>query len=124
MKIATIAGLVALSLFTAGCNSGCAPIQAVTSDKPLAGNTVIDEKALYIATAAQFGADKAAEQAVLNGVLKPGSAEALRIEGYLQKSYQAILAARQAKKAGDATTFSSRVQAAQDFASEAWKLIP
>src|SRR5688572_7447905 len=118
MKTFTVGALAALSLLAAGC-SGCQPIGTITGDKPLAGQTVIDEKALLVAEAAKLGADKAAAEAVRQGLLKPGSAQSVKIADYLQLAQNGLVAARQAKAVGDATSFGSRVASVQDLISKA-----
>lgn len=123
MKTFTLAAVAALSVLAAGC-SGCQPIGTLVGDKPIAGSTVIDEKALLVAEAAQLGADKAAAEAVRAGVLKTGSPLAVQIDDYLILSHTGLQAARAAKRVGDATSFNSRVASAQDAVAKAWALIP
>lgn len=123
MKTFAMGALVALSLLAAGC-SGCQPITALTGDKPLAGATVLDEKALYAAEAAMFGADAAAAQAVRSGLLVRGSPRAVQIADYLALAKTGLNAARAAYKVGDAASFGSRLASVQDLVSKAWALIP
>lgn len=123
MKLITVGALAALSLLAAGC-SGCQPIGTLTGDKPIAGQTVIDEKALYAAEAAMYGADAAAAQAVRQGLLKPGSAQSVKIADYLALAKTGLDAARAAYKVGDAASFSSRLASVQDLVSRAWAIIP
>lgn len=123
MRTMMLAALAVLSLGAAGC-SGCQPIGTLVGDKPVAGSTVLDEKALLVAEAAQLTADRAAKQAVLSGLLTPGSPRALQIDDYLKVSYTGLQAARSAYNAGRATDFTSRLRAAQDALGTALSLIP
>jgi hypothetical protein len=123
MKTFAIAGVLALSVLAAGC-SGCQPIAALTGDKPLAGQTVLDEKALLVAEAAQLTADRTAKQAVLSGLLTPGSPRAKQIDSYLALSHTGLRAARAAYNVGNATDFSTRLRSAQDALGTALSLIP
>lgn len=123
MRLITIAALAVLSILAAGC-SGCQSIGTITGNAPVAGNTVADEKALLVAEAAKLGADKAAAEAVRQGLLVPGSSRSVQIADYLQTAQNGLLAARAAKAAGDATSFSSRVASVQELVAKAWALIP
>jgi hypothetical protein len=123
MKTFAIAGVLALSVLAAGC-SGCQPITALTGDKPLAGQTVIDEKALYAAEAAMLGADTAAAVAVRQGLLKPGSPQSVQIADYLALAKTGLNAARAAYRVGDATSFNSRLASVQELVGKAWAIIP
>lgn len=120
MRILSAGALAALALMTAGC-SGCAvlnPNQGVLSA------TLTDEKALYAAEAAFYGANAAAEAAVDNKLLTPGSVLAVQVADGLAKANDALKAARAAYRAGDAKTYSDKLAAVQGFVVAAWALIP
>lgn len=120
MRIFNAGALVALSLMTAGC-SGCAilnPTQGALTA------TLNDEKALYAAEAAFYGANAAAEAAVDNKLLVQGSPTAVQVADGLAQAHDALNAARAAHKAGDARTYSDKLGAVQEFVASAWKLIP
>lgn len=88
-----------------------APMAACTT-VPTGGvfeQTLVDEKALYAAEAAYFGAATAAEAGADAGVLR-GETAAL-VAGYLQTAYDALLVARQAQAAGN--TADAHVAAAK-----------
>lgn len=123
MRHLALAVVAALSIGAAGC-SGCQSIGALTGDKPLAGETVLDEKALYAAEAAMLGADTAAAVAVRQGLLQPGSATAVRIADYLSLAKTGLDAARAAYKVGDANSFTGRLASVQALVGRAWALIP
>lgn len=107
-----------------GCSSLTAATAAVTSDKPIAGATLLDEKVLYAAEATLYGADTAADAAIDAGLLDPGSPQAITIADGLATAHGALTAARAAYRVGDATTFAARAAAARDAATAAWALIP
>jgi hypothetical protein len=111
------AGLIGLA--ACGGPSGCASI-----DRPVAGQTVVDEKTLYGLTAGYFGIEAAAEAAADSGLLKPGSEEALRVANGLVKARQAVIVARSAYRAGDAAGSAEKLAAAQSLIGEVWTLIP
>lgn len=120
MRLLNVGALAALALMTAGC-SGCAvlnPTQGVLSA------TLTDEKALYAAEAAFYGANAAAEAAVDSKLLVKGSPEAVKVADGLAMAHDALGAARAAYKAGDARTYSDKLAAVQGFVATAWKLIP
>lgn len=123
MRHMILAALAVMSLGAAGC-SGCQAVSALTGDKPVGAATVLDEKALLVAEAAQLTADRTAKQAVLSGLLKPGSPRALQIDDYLEVSHTGLKAARSAYNAGRATDLTSRLRAAQDALGTALSLIP
>jgi hypothetical protein len=123
MKIATTAALVALSLLGTGC-SGCTALSALTNYKGVLSATTVDEKALYAAEAAFYGANTAAEAAVDNGLLKAGSPDAVKVADWLQQAHQALLVARAAYAAGDAGSFTAKIAAVQNLVAQAWALIP
>lgn len=112
------ATLVALAVIVAGC-SGCT---VSARDPTNLTQTVLDEKALYAAEAAYFGAATAAEVAVDNGYLTGPRAE--QVNKAQSAAYTALLAARAAHRAGNAATYQAKIAAAQDFIGQAWALIP
>jgi hypothetical protein len=120
MKIVFVSAAIALSLLGAGC-SGCSTL---ASDKGVLSATTVDEKALYAAEAAFYGANTAAEAAVDNGLLKPGSPDAVKVADWLQEAHAALLVARAAYAAGDAGSFTAKISAVQNLIAQAWALIP
>lgn len=114
-----VAGLGALALATAGC-SGC----SVLKSGGFLSETKLDERALWTAEAAFFGANAAAEAAVDGGLIKGGSPEAIKIADGLAAAHGMLDAARKAYALGDAATFGSKVSAAQSLVSSIWATIP
>lgn len=121
MKLLSIAALAAVAILSSGC-SGCSTTPDL--NKPVLGQTVVDEKALYAAEAALFGANTAAEAAVDAGILKPGSLDAIKVADYLQTAKAALDAGRAAYRLGDAGTFAAKIGASQTLIAQAWALIP
>lgn len=123
-RLFTGAALALTALLSSGC-SGCSVLQKITSnDHAVLGQTLVDEKALYAAEAAMYGADTAAGAAVDSGLLKPGSPDAIKVANWLEEAHKALLVARTAYHAGDAKTTLDRLSAAQAFIGQAWALIP
>jgi hypothetical protein len=92
-----------LLIIAAAALSLAAPLAAcggLTADPPLA-ETLADERALFAAEAAYFGAASAAEAAVDAGVLS-GEPAGLAAD-YLDRGYAALQVARRAHAAGNAT---------------------
>lgn len=112
--------LAVAALAAAGC-SGCS---ALNPNRAVLAETVIDEKALFAAEAAFFGAASAAEAAVDVELLQPGDASAVKIADALDKAHDALVAARAAYAVGDAQGYGEKIAALQGFVAEAWKLIP
>ena len=84
--------------------SGCAALRSVTSTAARAELTAT--QALYVAEAAFEGASMSLERAVDSGALK-GPAAAKARAAY-DKAHAALLAARQAKAAGDQALVSAK----------------
>ena len=120
MKLFHVSALVALSLFTAGCNSGCAPIQAAVSGKPLAGGTAIDEKAMGAVDALGISTNHLLTAAAKSGKLSRAQLlQAQEIRRNMDLAHDAALAAY---KAGDAATFSDKMGAVNELARRATAL--
>jgi hypothetical protein len=119
MRNLLIAGWIALAAITAAGCSGCS---ILSNDRGLLTGTLVDEKALYAASAADFGAEAAAEAAVDNGLLK--GAAAAKASSVLDAAHGALVAARAAYAAGDAKTCAARIAAVQALVADAWALIP
>jgi len=121
MRHLSLIAVAVLSLGVASCGpSGC----ALVGDKPIAGATVLDEKALYAAEAAMLGADTAAAVAVRQKLLTPGSHDAVLIADYLALAKTGLDTARAAYKVGDAASFTGRIASVQALVGQAWALIP
>lgn len=125
-KIALGVALSAVLVMTGGAGGGCSSIlgKAASPNESVLGDTLVDDKALYAAEAAFYGANTAAEAAVDSGLLVKGSPTALQVKSGLQTAHTALPAARAAYKAGDAKTYGDKVAAVQATVAEAWKLIP
>lgn len=121
---ALIAGAMLIASLSAAACSGCTTPTWLSNDRGALESTVIDEKALYAAEAALFGANTAAEAAVDNGLLKPGSPDAVKVADYLDTAKKALNVARQAYRAGDAKTYAGKLAAVQSTIGQAWALIP
>lgn len=119
-----LAGAMLVAALSAAACSGCTTPAWFSNDRGALESTVVDEKALYAAEAALFGANTAAEAAVDNGLLKPGSAEAVKVADYLDTAKKALNVARSAYRAGDAKTFAGKLAAVQATIGQAWALIP
>lgn len=119
MRKLLIAALGAVALASAGV-SGCA---ALGGSGGLTA-TLADEKALYALEAANFGVNSAAETAVDTGLVKGGSPQAVRIADTLLRARTAVLAARAAYAAGNATDTATAILNAQVAIGTAWGLIP
>lgn len=96
MKTKVLAVVAAAALALAPV-AGCAPMM---QGSPFA-ETLVDDKALYSAEAAYFGALTLADTAVDSGLLVAGSPRAVQVADGLQKAYDALLAARAAYDAGN-----------------------
>lgn len=109
----------ALSVTTA-----CATIPAAGGTAPVISTqqTLLDERILFGAEAAYNVAASAYLSADSRGQLSPSVKATARAA--LTKSYDALLLARQAHAAGEASTFTAQAAAALAFASEARALIP
>lgn len=121
MRRFATAALLGLALIGTAACSGCA---VLNPNAAVLGETLKDEKALYAAEAAFYGANAAAEAAVDNKLITPGSPLAIQIADGLAKAKDALGAARAAYKIGDATTYVGKLAAVQGFVGDAWKLIP
>ena len=119
MRNLLIAGWVMLAATTAAGCSGCS---ILSNDRGVLSGTLVDEKALYAAEAADFGAEAAAEAAVDNGLLK--GPEAAKASSALDEAHAALIAARAAWAAGDAKTCAERIAAVQALVADAWAIIP
>lgn len=82
------------------------------------------QRLLLYAEAAKLGADKAAEAAVDNGLLKPGSADAVRVADALQAAQNALALARAADVVGRQDTVQAQIALASTLISSALLLIP
>ncbi len=112
-RFATFALLGALAVFAlAGC-SGCSAVGSLTGDKPVLGQTVLDEKALAFAEEAFGFANAEASAAVHTGLLKAGSPTAIQVADGLATAHTALVGARCLYAAGDATNLAGRVEAAK-----------
>jgi len=97
---------------------------AVTTPVPaVAAQTILDEKALVGVEAAALLANNAASIAVDTGVLRPGSPQAIQVADLLVKVREAVLLARQAHTAGNATLAAQRMAAALGLIGQAQALI-
>lgn len=124
MKLVSLGALAAVAVLTAGC-SGCAVLQKVAApNEAVLGSTLTDEKALYATEAAFYGANSAARAALVSGLLVKGSPAAIRVADGLKTAHTALLAARAAYKAGDATTYAAKLAAVQETVADVWALIP
>lgn len=119
-----LAGAMLVAALSAAACSGCTTPAWLSNDRGALENTVIDEKALYAAEAALFGANTAAEAAADNGLLKPGSPDAVKVADYLDAAKKALNVARIAYRAGDAKTYVGKLAAVQATVAQAWLLIP
>lgn len=118
------AGAMLVAALSAAACSGCTTPAWLSNDRGALESTVVDEKALYAAEAAMFGANTAAEAAVDNGLLKAGSPDAVKIADYLDTAKKGLNVARQAYRAGDAKTYAAKLAAVQATIGQAWALIP
>lgn len=118
MKKLLIAGLVALALGTAGC-SGCALV-----GPPPAQSTLMDEKALTVVIAGAWAVDIAAGAAVDNGLLVPGSPQALRIATASRDIHSVVQAAQAAHALGNTEDYLLKLSSAQALIAGAWSMIP
>ncbi len=100
--------LAAVAMTGAGC-SGCAPLSAIVSPAPLAGKTLIDEKALGVAYSAATGAN------ILITHLAPLATreQALQLKKLKADYDLAISGAEKAKAVGDAAGYGAKIVAAQ-----------
>lgn len=119
MKLPTIGALVALSLFAAGC-SGCQSLADLTGDKPIAGQTALDEKAMGAVYALGTSANTIITATANSGV---ASREQLLQAKELRADIDAaVKAAETAYKAGDAATFAERLAAVTSLNNQAQAL--
>ena len=125
MRMFAMAALALVAVIGAGC-SGCSSLDigGVRNDRGVFEGQVVDEKALYAAEAAFFGANTAAEAAVDNGLLKGGSPQALQVADYLAKAHDALKAARAAYQVGEARSYADKLASVQTFVGAAWALLP
>lgn len=123
MRRFTFAALMGLALISAAACSGCQS-NILSNDKGVLEETVVDQKVVYAAEAALFGANSAAEAAVDSGLLKAGSPLAIQVADHLDTAKRALDAARSAQRAGDAKTFGARISESQRFVAQAWAIIP
>ncbi len=119
MRNLLIAGWVTLAATAAAGCSGCS---ILSNDRGVLSGTLVDDKALYAAEAADFGAEAAADAAVDNGLLK--GAAAAKASSALDEAHAALVAARAAYAAGDAKTCADRIAAVQALVADVWALIP
>lgn len=96
MKTKVLAVIAAAALALAPV-AACGPLM---QGSPFA-QTLIDDKALYSAEAAYFGAATLAGQAVDSGLLVAGSPRAVQVADALDKAHSALLVARTAYAAGN-----------------------
>ena len=120
-KILLAMALATISLGTSGCTA-LAGVQLVTQSAPLAGNTVLDEKAWYAAEALYNVPAQAYLSANKNGLLSP--AVKAKVKPILLSAYQVLKAARQAYKVGDAEGFGARVAELRALSNQAKALLP
>ncbi len=92
MKALILAAALALS----------GPVGCATVPNPLQA-TANDERALYAAEAAYFGALTAINVAIDNGHIEPGSDEALRALDSIERAHGFLVLTRQAYEAGNAS---------------------
>lgn len=113
MRLKTIAFACAamLSLLTAPALTACASLPSFETS-PLE-STLVDDKALYAAEAAYFGAATAADVAVDSGVLT--GERAGQVAALLERGYTSLGVARSAYRAGNAR--SAQTAAAEALAA-------
>lgn len=117
--------LPALAVALLGTAAFTGPSGCTTAvDKPVLGQTLVDDKALYVAEAAMYGADLAAGDAARAGLIVPGSPTAVKVAGILGRAHTYLVAARAAYKVGDAATMAAKISTFQQLVSTVWPLIP
>lgn len=120
MKRLILFGAAALAL--AACTPGAVAtynpgVTTIVSTQ----ETLIDERALFAAEAAYNVAATAYLTAVDNGQLE--GARKASSKAVLVRSYEALLAARQARSVGEASTFTTQAAAALSLAQQVTALL-
>lgn len=118
MKKFLIAGALALAM------SACTSTGTGTPEPNSVTISLSAQRMLLYAETAKLGADKAAEAAVDNGLLKPGSPDAIRIADALQAAQNALVLARAAEAIGKQETVQAQLALATTLISTALTLIP
>lgn len=112
--------LVPLVLVVAACGS---PTPTTNPGAPLSA-TLMDEKALFYAEAAMYGANLSASSAVDAGLIQPGSKQAIDIADKLDRAKQLLDIARAAYEVGDSESYHASVEAMTGLISDVWKAVP
>jgi hypothetical protein len=119
MRLSIFAAAIAASIGLAACATPSGPYDP---NAPIAGATLVDERAMGMAVTAAHGADLAAEIAVDAGLLK--GANAAKVADALDAAHTAIGAANAAYILGDAATYNAKVDAARNLIERAIALTP
>lgn len=118
-----LAAVACIGLLTAACTT-TAPAQTGTSPPPITAtqNTLLDEKVLFGAEATYNVAAAAYLSADSRDQLSPTVKAQVRT--HLVNAYAAILAARSAYAAGNASSFTEQIAAIGTLAAQAQRLLP
>jgi predicted lipid-binding transport protein (Tim44 family) len=101
--------------------SACGSTHVDYPGLPNASQTVVDEKALYVAEAAYAGLATLALEAVQSGALKGD--QAAQVQVLNRQAYEALLLARAAKEAANSRTYVEQTTRALDLIAQAQALI-
>lgn len=104
MKKILLSAACVLALGLSACESG---LSSVVTNPPTTAGTLVDEKALLGAETSYHVLGTTLELAVDTGRLK--GANAAKARDLNQKAYRALLAARAAQKAANATDYATKV---------------
>ena len=101
--------------------SACGSTHVVYPGLPSASETLIDEKALFIAEAAYSGLTTLALEAVNTGALK--GEQAARVQVLNRQAYQSLVLARHAQATANSRSYTEQVTRALDLIAQAQALI-
>jgi len=105
----------------------CAPFTlyaCATPPSAVLASTTVDEQALVYAGAAKLGADATALEAVRQGLIEPGSPQAIKIADTLQGAQNALDLAWAAQRVGQEGTAAQQLQFATALITAALAAIP
>jgi hypothetical protein len=106
--------VIGLALMTPSLTA-CGTLNAITGNEAVLDKTLKDEKAFYVAVSAYKGALVMVNEALDAGLIVPGSATALKIDGIRERADAVLSAAEKAKAVGDAKTLTERSFALMDL---------
>lgn len=104
---------LALALAVVPLTAGCAILDNPTSAPAPLEQTVVDEKALVLALETFDTTLTSVDILVDNGYIKPGSARALQIAGYIDTAKRALQTASAAQRAGSTASYLEAIDQAR-----------